>query len=122
MNVTSLPAQEKFDLKSYNSKEAFKRAVNIFLATLLNQRDSNSGQFNYVCREVLEFLDLHKDGAYISESYENLKEIIPGRLEEEKEEMENFVDIYMRQMDFKAANKHVVSDGAFIPGNLEDIV
>jgi hypothetical protein len=39
---------------------------------------------------------LHKDGAYISESYENLKEIIPGRLEEEKEEMENFVDIYMR--------------------------
>lgn len=37
-------------------------------------------------------------------------------------EGENFVDFYMRQMDLRIANTHIISDEAFVPGNYEDIV
>lgn len=40
--------------------EAFKRAINNFLQSLLSERDEVTQQFNYVCRESLEFLDLNK--------------------------------------------------------------
>ena len=57
MTVTSLPDQNKFNLGNINSKEAFKRAIDIFLQCLLLDIDS-ANNFNYVCREVLEFLEL----------------------------------------------------------------
>jgi len=57
MTVTALPNQSKFNLQNLNSKEAFKRSINMFLSSLLLDKD-DAHNFNYVCREVLEFLEL----------------------------------------------------------------
>lgn len=35
MTLSTLPTQDKFDLQNMNSKEAFKRAINFFFASLL---------------------------------------------------------------------------------------
>lgn len=40
MTVTNLPRGDRFNLQTLNSKEAFKRAIDIFLACLL--ADSNT--------------------------------------------------------------------------------
>ena len=57
MMVPALPELGKFNMKHINSKEAFKRALDIFLACLISY--SQSHKFNYVCREALLFLDLN---------------------------------------------------------------
>lgn len=57
MTVNSLPREEVFDIKSLYKKEAFKRSIEIFLGCLL-KHSSSSTKFNYVCREILEFLEL----------------------------------------------------------------
>ena len=128
MTVTTLPSPEKFNLQSLNSKEAFKRAIGIFMNTLLLDRDSSTHKFNYVCREILQLLELDKMSAIASASFEERAMGLMSKLEsvaEQEEDLleaENFIDYYMRLMDMKAASKNIILGDAFIPGNFEDIV
>ena len=81
MMVPDLPKIKGINLENLSSKEAFKRAIDIFFGCLLADSNSSSGRFNYVCREVLEYLEL-------------------GVGEDALET--NFIDDYMRKMDLKA--------------------
>lgn len=58
MMVPDLPKMKGINLENLRSKEAFKRAIDIFFGCLLAASNSSSGRFNYVCREVLEYLEL----------------------------------------------------------------
>ena len=58
MTVNNLPREEVYDIKSLYKKEAFKRSIDIFLGCLLTHSNSSQSKFNYVCREILEFLEL----------------------------------------------------------------
>lgn len=83
--VTQLPNIEKFNFNNINSKEAFKRALDIFLNCLISQNMSH--KFNYVSREALLFLELNTPLVHDKLS------IAPGS---------NFVDEFMNVMDRKA--------------------
>lgn len=77
----------------------------------------SSGRFSYICREILVFLDLDKQGSERSESFGGrTSKLMPIS------EGENFVDFFMEQMDVKVSNMHYITEEAFIPGNYEDIV
>jgi hypothetical protein len=70
MKVVAMPQLDKFNLQSISSMEAFKRGINNFLQSLISEQDENSHQFNYVCREALEFLNLNKrDDENIEEDF-----------------------------------------------------
>jgi hypothetical protein len=46
-------------------------------------------------------------------------------IKEEKPDLKDgktFIDNYMQNMDFKFANKAIISEEAFIPGDSEDII
>jgi len=78
------------------------------MACLLLEKDSQSRKFNYVCREVLEFLEL---GQRPNPS-----------LGQSDGSTQDFIDEYMLVMDSKAQRQNVILGDAFIPGDSEDII
>jgi len=108
MTLNALPKAEKFNLNNINSKEAFKKGIDIFFTGLLQEAESYSRSFNYVCREILEFLEYGKEDYEITD--------------ESSTPQQNFISDYMKQMDIKFARQNVILSDAFIPGDYEDIV
>jgi hypothetical protein len=90
---------------------------------LADSNTSQPRQFNYVCREVLEFLGFGSDEAAPSMIVETV-ELLP-LLPDNEEEMVgegDFVEEYMKYMDLKVARQNVIFGDAFIPGDFENIV
>ena len=61
MKVGELPDESNFDNCSLNNVEKFKKGIDSFFMSLLMLKNEQTNQFNYVCREVLEYLELGED-------------------------------------------------------------
>jgi len=47
---------------SINNVEGFKKEIDNFFSSLLSVKNERNNRFNFVCREVLELLELDDDG------------------------------------------------------------
>ena len=94
-------------MTNFNSVEAFKKVIDSFFCSLLSVKDEGKNKFNFVCREVLELLDLDDDDERgrssfdMAEYRDDLNLVLDKRLSESAPE--SFIDNYMRQMEIKAA-------------------
>jgi len=109
MKISQLPDENSFDMSSINSVEGFKKEIDNFFSSLLSVKDEVTNKFNYVCREILELLDLDDDDdnktdswVDVEEERDDLKLNLDKKLSESAGK-ENFIDGYMRQMEMKAA-------------------
>lgn len=126
LQLSALPSEDKLNLRDIKSKEAFKRSIDVFFACLLSDRSSATDKFNYVCREVLEFLEYGGPSAEaaIGLSWEKvgLEDLGTGSGVPRSAERADFVEDYMKQMEIKATRYNFKSGDALIPGDSEDIV
>ena len=79
--------------------------INKFFSALLTVKET----FNYVPREILEFLEFSSSGK------EKGRSSIFAR-------PSDFIDDYMVKMEEMLQNLSVIGEEAFMPGNQEDIV
>ena len=125
LQMSALPAEDKLNPRDIKSKEAFKRAIDMFFACLLSDRSSVTDKFNYVCREVLEFLEYGGPSAdaQIGLSWEKVDLAdLSGEGVPKSTDRGDFIEDYMKQMEIKATRYHFKSGDALIPGDSEDIV